>query len=227
MARKEGFYGVIVVLLAALVLSSSLAFFYYNRYEGQLSQTQKYTDELSSALASYRSLAAGNDAALSDYNTTLSLLAQAVANLNTSTPAYQKASAALSSLWNDYRSLASQAGGHALSYGVRMLMDFGNGTKVWHNETSVQPGWNAYVTTVVLLDGRVQATWYPSFGEHFVAGLEGVSSSPSSSWFLWDHATGGWAPSQTGADGMQIHNGTTFAWTLCGFDANYFPDCRP
>ena len=227
MVKKETFYGVVAALAAALVLSSSLALLYYNQYQGQLSQSRKYSDELNAALAKYQSLAEDNDASLSDYNSTLALLAQAVANLNTSTPAYQKASSSLGSLWSAYRTLASRAGTHILSYGVRMLVDFGNGTKVWHNDTSIQPGWDAYVATLVLLDGNVQATWYPAFGEHFVAGIGGIPSTQSSSWFVWEFSDGGWSPSQTGADGIQVHNGTTIGWTLCGFDENYNPTCKP
>ncbi len=226
MTARSTFYGAVVVLVAALVLSSSIAVLYYSQYESQLSKTQSYAGELSTALAKYRTLSASNDAVLSDYNGTLSLLADAVANLNTSSPAYRQASAALAALWGRYLVL-SENESVSFIYNVRMLIDFGNGTRLWFNDTATQPGWNAYVTTLVLLDGKVQATWYPQYQEHFVQGLDGVTSGRTDSWFVWSYGKSGWQQSQTGADVIPVHNGTVFAWTLCGYNSNLNPTCSP
>ena len=224
---KGTFYGTVGVLVALLLISSMAALTYYNQYQQQSTETERYVGELSTALASYRSLAGSYSSSLRDYNTTLSLLAAAVANLNTSTPAYMNAGTALSSLWKSYQSLASSFEPKVLAYGVHMLVDYGNGTRHWYNDSSSQPGWNAYVLTLVLFDGNVQATWYPQFGEHFVTGVNGVTGTESESWFVWEHGSQGWSASPTGADGIHIHNGTVFAWTLCGYDASFNPACTP
>lgn len=220
-------YGVVAVFLALLIVTSSLALYYYGQNQQTASQNQTYVSELSTALASYRSLSGSYNASLNDYNRTLALLAIAVANLNTSTPAYRNASIALSSLWNSYQQLAASGGRKPLVYQVNMLVDFGNGTRSWFNDSAAQPGWNGYVTSLVLLGGRVQAAWYPQYGEHLVVGVDGAQQSGSKYWGIWQFSESGWTYLNTGADLLEIHNGTTFAWALCGVDANYNPTCTP
>ena len=227
MPSKGIFYGVAIVLVSLLMISSSVALYYYGQDQVSSSQNAKYVGELNTALTSYRLLSSSFNSSLKDYNTTLSLLATAVANLNTSTPAYGDASVALPALWEDYQRLSSASGRDALVYAVHMLVDFGNGTREWYNSTSVQPGWNGYVASLVLLHGRIQGAWYPQYGEHFVTAVDGVSQSSSTSWFVWEFSGGEWSASTSGADQVPIDNGTTIAWTLCGFDANYNPACSP
>ncbi len=217
----------VVILVALLVVSGTFAAVYYGQYQSEATQNTQYVGELNGALSSYRALSGSFNASLDGYNRTLSLLATAVSNLNTSTPAYQQASAALSSLWSSYQQLESVGGRKALAYDVHMLVDFGNGTRKWYNDSTAQPGWNGYVTSVVLLNGNVQATWYPQYGEHFVTGVDGVPEKSPLYWGIWQFGGGQWTYLQTGADLLQIHNDTTFAWALCGLDANYEPTCTP
>ncbi len=224
---KGVFYGTVAVFLALLIITSSLALYYYGQDQQTSSQNQKYVGELSAALASYQSLSGSFNASLKDYGRTLALLSSAVANLNTSVPAYKNASVALASLWSSYEQLSSLSGRKALVYGVHLLVDFGNGTRVWYNDTSIQPGWNGYVATLVLLKGNLQADWYPQYGEHFVTSVDGVSQNSTASWFFWGRTGDNWTLAQTGADGLMVNNGTSIAWTLCGYDLNFNPTCSP
>jgi hypothetical protein len=227
MPARGVFYGAVAVFVALLILSGTLAAYYYGQYQQATSQNQRYASELSTALDSYRTLSGSYNASLSDYNRTLTLLAAAVANLNTTTPAYRNASVALSSLWSSYQQLAAASGRRALVYGVHLILNFGNGTRRWYNDSTAQPGWNGYVVSLVLLKGNVQATWYPQYGEHFVTGLDGIPQTTSESWFVWEFSGGGWTVSQSGADQIPIDNGTVLAWTFCGYDASYNPTCSP
>jgi len=231
---KGVFYGTVILLVALLIIGATAAAVYYGEYQSAASQNQQYVGELNSALTGYRSLSAQYNTSLSDYNTTLSLLATALANLNTTTPAYENASLALSALWSSYQQLAGFGGRNVLAYDVNLLLDFGNGSLKWYNDSEAQPGWNGYVTTLVLLNGNVQAAWYPSGsfgpgtpGEHFVTGLEGVSQTSSTYWGVWQFDGGKWSYLQTGADLLEVRNGTTIAWALCGLDASYSPTCTP
>jgi hypothetical protein len=217
----------VIFLVALLLISATAALVYYGQYQSEASRNQQYVGELNTALTSYSSLSGSFNSSLLDYNQTLSLLALAVGNLNTSTPAYQNASLALSSLWTSYQELAAANGRKALVYDVNLLMDFGNGSIRWYNDSAAQPGWNGYVTTLVLLKGNVQAVWYPQYGEHLVTGIDGVTEASATSWFVWEFEGGGWAPAQSGADQIQINNGTTIAWTLCPYDSNFDPTCTP
>jgi hypothetical protein len=234
MVSRGAFWGVVAVLFAALLLMSTLAIYYYSQYQGQTSQNQTQAEELNAALASYSALASRYNASLGDYNSTLSLLALAVGNLNTSSPAYRAASHDLSSLWESYQILVKQGGANSVLYSVHFLLDYGNGTRRWYNDTAAQPGWNGYVATLVILNGRVQAIWYPPGyfvpggpGEHFVTGINGVNQTASTSWFFWGYAGSRWSVAPSGADLVQINNGTTVAWTLCSYDSNYNPTCTP
>lgn len=227
MASRGFVYGVVALLLALLVISSSVALLYYGQYQGQVAMNQNRVSELDAALASYRSLQGSYNLSLGDLRTTLSLLSDAVGNLNTSTPAYINASRDLSSLWSSYQRLASVGGWKAQVYSASVLIDFGNGTRSWYNKTSALPGWDAYVMTVVLLGGNVQAAWYPQYGEHFVTGVDGVEQTSTESWFVWEFGPGGWTAAQTGADAIQVNNGTIIAWALCTYDLNFNPACTP
>ncbi len=227
MVSQPTFYGVLALLAGAILVTSSLAVFYHNQYQDQTLVSQKYADELNTALGRADSLSTGLSASLADYKTTLSLLADAVANLNTTTPAYVNASQALASLWTSYRSLASLSGAGPATYSVDIKVDFGNGTWEWRNGTSVKPGWNGYVVTLVAFSGNVQAVWYPQYQEHYVSGIDGVTSSSSNSWFVWQYQGGNWQLLPTGADGLHVYNGTLIAWTLCGYDASFNPVCSP
>jgi hypothetical protein len=227
MPSRGTFYGVVAVLVALLMLVSAVAVLYYGEDQQAMAQNQSHVDELGTALASYRALSQEYNSSLAGYSITLSLLTESVGGLNTSTPAYRNASLAISALWASYQRLADYVGRRALVYRVNLFIDFGNGTRRWYNDTSVQPGWNGYIATLVLLDGNVEAVWYPQYGEHLVTGLGGASQTTTTSWFFWEFSDRSWSLAPTGADGLQMDNGTTIAWTLCGYDSSYNPTCTP
>ena len=227
MVAKSTFYGVVAALTAVILVVSSVAALYYYRYEDQASASKEYASELRTALAKYNSLAVSYNASLQDYRTTLLLLASAVAGLDTSSPAYKNASADLVALWNSYRNLAGMGGTKPATYVVDMKVEPGGGQVRWYNDSAVEPGWNGYVVSLVLLSGRVQAVWYPQYEAHFVTGIDGVNGTSTTSWFVWVYGAGGWQLAQTGIDGVRVHNGTVIAWTLCAYDLAFNPACKP
>jgi len=227
MQTKGTFYGIVTIMVALLLISSSLAMVYYGQYQQEASQNQQHVYELDSTLKDYRTLAGDYGSGLSDLNSSISLLANAVSSMNTSTPAYAHASTRLSTLWSSYQILAKLNGSWIPTYSVKMLVDYGNGTSRWYNTTAIQPGWNAYTATVVLLNGRVEAVWYQQYGEHLVEAINDKVSGESNAWFMWTYQKSGWEVSQTGADAVQIYNGTVYAWTLCGYDTSFNPTCTP
>lgn len=218
---------VVALLVAGLLLTSVGATYYFYQNQESSASNQHYANELGTAITEYKRLSDSFNASLADYNRTLSLLASAISDLNTSSPAYRQATLALSSLWSSYQALASADGRKAITFSVHMLVDYGNGTSRWYNDSGAQPGWNGYVVTLVLLNGDVKSTWYPQYGEHLISGLGGRNQTSTESWFLWVFSDGSWAPSQTGVDQISVDNGTVIAWTLCSYDANYNPSCVP
>ncbi len=218
---------VTVMLVAMLLVASSFAVIYYGEAQQRGSESKNYQDELSSALSHYNQFAGSYVNSLKGYNSALSLLSQALSNLNTTSSAYINGSKALANLWMRYLSLERSAGVAHASYAVNMRIDFGNGTARWYNDSAIKPGWNAYLATVVIFNGTVKASWYPQFQEHFVTGIGGAESVGTNSWFFWVHNGTEWQLAPTGADAVQAYNGSTFAWGLCGYDANFNPTCTP
>jgi len=210
----KNLYGAMAVLLAGLVISASAAGYYYYQYGLQSSVGSQSASDLSNAMSQYNQLASRYDSALSAYNQTLALLAGTAGALNTSLPIYAQASSQLPGLWNSYLRLKPQS---AHVYSANILLNFGNGTRQWNNNTQLQPGWNLYTATLVVTGGRVQATWYPSFGEHLVNAIDGVAGTKTSYWIVWTYnSTALWQKAAVGADDLPIHNGSVFAWTFCG-----------
>ncbi len=225
-------YLIALPLIAVLIVSVIAGAYYYYEF-GQASQSgNEYASELKTATADYNRLAANYNSSLSLTNKTLSLLVDAIEPLNTSDPAYANVSAELSELWAQYLALkpAEQA-----VYAPHILIDFGNGTEQWYNTTQVQPGWNLYVATVLIAKGNLQAQWYPagSFGpgtpgEHFVTGIDGVSNTATTYWWIWTYnGTASWQVANAGADLYQVYNGSLFAWTYCGSTTTGEPTCSP
>ena len=106
------------------------------------------------------------------------------------------------------------------------LFDFGNGTKIWYNNTSIQPGWNLYIASLVLTRGNMNATYYPSYGEHYVFGIDGTLSTQTNYWFIWTFGNSTWTVDNTGADLVPVYNDSVMAWSFCGENATTFlPTC--
>jgi hypothetical protein len=221
----KAIYGVAITLVALLIISATAGAYYYYEYQQATQSKEQYVNELTTATSQYDGLASNYNSSLSLYNETFALLAGAIAVVNTSLPIYQQASSQLSQLWSKYLSLKPAS---SSLYAADILIDFGNGTRLWYNGTRVQPGWNMYVETVVLSHGDLQAQWYPDYQEHLVTGIDGVSDSQTMSWFLWTYnETASWQTSQVGADLLPVYNGSVFAWTYCGESASYAPECTP
>jgi hypothetical protein len=113
---------------------------------------------------------------------------------------------------------------------TNILLDFGNGTLLWHNDTQVQTGSNVYIATVLATHGVVNATWYGApYNEHQVTGLDNVQNGPQQSWFIWTYnSTASWQVAQVGADDLLASNGSIFAWTFCNYNSTtYAPSCTP
>jgi len=211
--NSKTFYGVAAVLLAGLIISSSLGAYYYYQF-GQQSQVENhYVSDLSAASGQYSQLDAQYNSSLALYNQTFALLAGTMGAVNTSLPIYAQASSKLSALWNSYLQLKPESI-HVNTADI--LLNFGNGTSLWYNNTQVQPGWNLYTTTVVLTGGHVQATWYPSFGEHLVTSIDGVAGTAKTYWLIYNYNSSAWQEAKVGADLLPVYNGSVYAWVYGG-----------
>ncbi len=74
-----------------------------------------------------------------------------------------------------------------ISFSVDILFNYGNGTLVWHNGTRLPMGVNFYNVTVLVSDGRLDATYYPEYQSHFISSINGVGvgDDPDKLYWAW------------------------------------------
>jgi hypothetical protein len=96
-----------------------------------------------------------------------------------------------------------------VSITVDLLVDFGNGTKVWHNDTRVPIGYTLLNLTYSKLR-PVEYTVYP-FGV-FVNKIMGVPNQGTWYWLWWEYGQKGWKMGETGADVVKLKDGGIYAW---------------
>ncbi len=114
-----------------------------------------------------------------------------------------------------------------VKYVTNVVIDYGNNTRHWYNNTRIEPGWNLYTVTETVANGNVNATCC-EFGSHFVEGINGVQNTNTVYWWVWTYnKTASWKTAQVGADQITVQNDSIFAWTYCGSDSSGNPACSP
>jgi hypothetical protein len=113
---------------------------------------------------------------------------------------------------NEY--LRSRLG--SVSETVNVGIDFGNGTRLWYNDTYVPVGSSIFNATYISTGGRLASQVYSlgNVSEVFVTGILGLSGNSSSYW-LWyylDNSTHQWAEAALGADSFLAVQGGTYLW---------------
>jgi hypothetical protein len=97
---------------------------------------------------------------------------------------------------------------------VNTIINYGNGTVTWFNQTKVTEGLNFYNLTLRLANGNVDSQFYPSFEEHYILGINGVEQKLPYYWSLWAFCSkdNAWALSAVGADDIVLSNYGTYGW---------------
>lgn len=105
---------------------------------------------------------------------------------------------------------------------VDLLIEFNNGTRIWHNDTSVPIGWTLFNLTIVTTGGRVE--YQAAYGSAFITSIDGVGGSGPYYWlwYSWNSTAGDWASGMSGADQHVLLDGETLAWYLA--DTSKYPD---
>lgn len=107
----------------------------------------------------------------------------------------------------------------ALNTSVNVLFNYGNGTLVWVNSTSVPSTWNFYNVTSLVTGGDIGAVFFSSFGSHFVYSIHGVGCPASNifcdqAWGFWTLDGVCWDLPFVGVDQVPVSQTTTVAWFL-------------
>lgn len=101
------------------------------------------------------------------------------------------------------------------SVDVFTLINYGNETSKWYNETGIPAAWNFYHLTVFLARCNLEAQYYGApLNEHYVTGINGVRNDPPSFWILWVYCQkdGAWSVSKVGVDLIKLVDNSVLAW---------------
>ena len=115
--------------------------------------------------------------------------------------------------------LASTSRGNNDDVSVNVLLNYGNGTLVWYNDTSVPSNANFYNVTTLVTNGNLGAVFFASFGSHFVYSINGVGCPASNifcdqAWSFWTLNGICWDLPFVGVDLIPVSQATTVAWFL-------------
>jgi hypothetical protein len=93
---------------------------------------------------------------------------------------------------------------------VNVLIDYGNGTLEWHNETRVAIGATLFNVTkqIAEIDYTVG-----QFGA-FITAINGKGGDPGYYWiwYIWNSTSSEWEMGMVAADAFTLHHGDTVAW---------------
>ncbi len=102
---------------------------------------------------------------------------------------------------------------------VNLLLNYGNGTLVWYNQTLVPSNWNFFNVTNLVTKGNIGSVFFASFGSHFVYSINNVGCPASNifcdqAWGLWTLDGICWDEAQVGVDQLLVSRVKTVAWFL-------------
>ena len=100
------------------------------------------------------------------------------------------------------------------TYEVDIMVNFGNGTRVWHNNTIIPIGWSLFNATVRITNGNLKYTLF--LGAPFITSILGNDAHGSWSWmwWSWNSTEGDWQSGAVGANAFILKNGDIVAWYL-------------
>jgi hypothetical protein len=108
----------------------------------------------------------------------------------------------------------------AVTMRVDIYIHYGNGTKVWHNNTIVPLGATLLNATELVAD--VQYTYWPEYGAVFIDSIDGVANNVTAGkswfWWYWDTTGSGWILGEVGANQHMLHRGDIVAWTYQSYE---------
>ncbi|MCD6088226.1 DUF4430 domain-containing protein [Candidatus Bathyarchaeota archaeon] len=93
---------------------------------------------------------------------------------------------------------------------INVLIDYGNGTEIWYNETEVPIGSSLLDVTRKVAKVDYQLFQYGAF----VTAINGRGGDPGYywMWYFWNSTSGKWEMGPVAADAYILHHGDTVSW---------------
>ncbi len=95
---------------------------------------------------------------------------------------------------------------------VDIMIDYGNGTVVWYNDTRIQTGASLLEATGLATNVEYQTSDFGSF----ITSVNGVEQDTTHFW-IWNLYDGAWEMGPIGADQYSLHDGDVVGWTYTSF----------
>lgn len=114
----------------------------------------------------------------------------------------------------NYRSLYEKAAADLKKFTmpVNILIDYGNGTKVWYNNTAVPRETNVLMATKIV--ARVEGTTFPGVEGTFVTSINGVKNEGGRYWiwYIWNKSKKDWDWGPVASDKYILSESDTIMW---------------
>ncbi len=110
--------------------------------------------------------------------------------------------------WFQYTDILNRISGVVIH--VNVGIDYGNGTRTWHNNTKALTGASLFDVTKQVADVTYQVG---VFGTE-ITSINGVSKQDSFGWtyWIWNSTSQSWSIVWENADVYKVTNGETFMW---------------
>jgi hypothetical protein len=95
---------------------------------------------------------------------------------------------------------------------VNIMVDFGNGTVIWYNDTRIQTGASVLDATLIAVEADYQTSDFGSF----VTSINGKEQDSTHFW-IWSVYEDEWGMGPVGADQYNLHDGDIIGWTYTVF----------
>jgi len=109
----------------------------------------------------------------------------------------------------------------AVTMRVNIAIDYGNGTKVWHNSTLVPLGFTLLNATELVAD--INYTNWPELEAVFIDSIDAVENNVEEAkswfWWRWDKTTSQWILGEVGANQHILHYRDLVAWAYQSYAA--------
>jgi len=98
---------------------------------------------------------------------------------------------------------------------VNILIDYGNGTEEWHNNTLVSVGADLLNATRIVAEVEYDIGQYGAFVTH----INGVGGDPGTFWIynMWNSTGSSWDMGPVASDAYILKEGETFNWVYQSF----------
>ena len=133
-------------------------------------------------------------------------------------------------MYNEYRVLdqnhqAIQENIDNVSINIDFIVDFGNGTIIYFNQTRVPVGFSMYNSTEFIIgEENVDSIYYSDFNSYFVNSLLGTGNNPDYALSAWQYQQD-WELLEIGSNLFIPKDGQTIAWYYQ--DVNEFGSGNP